>query len=75
MKGGNSITSCWVVLVFKLAKIKKYYFSKALDIYFSWVMTASIKLMTQTIDWCLILNKLGRRRVKLCEKVMATLQC
>ena len=38
-------------------------------------MTASIKLMTGTMDGRLILNKLGRRRVKLCQRVMATLQC
>ena len=38
-------------------------------------MTAGIKLMTQTMDGCLILNKLGRRRLKLCQRVMATLQC
>ena len=43
--------------------------------YFSWMMTASIKLLTQMMDGCLILNKLGRRRVKLYQRVMATLQC
>ena len=32
-----------------------------------YVMTASIKLMTRTINGKLILNKLGRRRVKLSE--------
>ena len=42
--------------------------------YLSWTIKASIKLMTQTMDGCLILNKLGRRRVKLCQRVMATLQ-
>ena len=35
----------------------------------------SIKLMTQMMDGCLILNKLQRSRVKLCQKVMAALQC
>ena len=39
------------------------------------MMTASIKLMTWMMDGCLILNKLGRRRVKLSHRVMATLQC
>ena len=37
-------------------------------------MTASIKLTTKTMDGCLILNKLGRRRVELCQRVMATLK-
>ena len=43
--------------------------------YFSWMMTANIKLMTQTMVGCLTLNKLGKKRVKLCKRVMATLQC
>lgn len=34
----------------------------------------SIKLMTQTMDGCLILNNLQRSRVKLCQKVTAALQ-
>ena len=38
-------------------------------------MITSINLMTGTMDECLTLNKLGRRRVKLCQRVMATLQC
>ena len=42
-------------------------FSEGLDIDFSWMVTASIKLMTQTMVWCLVLNKLERRRVKLCQ--------
>ena len=37
-------------------------------------MMASIKLMAWMLDGCLILNKLGRRRVKVCQRVMATLQ-
>ena len=78
MKGENSITSYCVVLMFKLAKIqwliKEILVFKALGIYFSWIVLASLKLMTQTMDGCLILNKLGRR-VKLCNRVMATLQC
>ena len=44
-----------------------------MDIDFSWMMTAGIKLLTQTMDGCLILNKLVRRRVKLYQRVMATL--
>ena len=36
----------------------------------------NIELLTRTMDGCLILNKLGRRRrVKMCQRVMATLQC
>ena len=27
------------------------------------------------MDVCLILNKLGRRKVKLCQRVMVTLRC
>ena len=34
-------------------------------------MTASMKLITGTMNGCLILNKLGRRRVQLCQRVMA----
>ena len=49
--------------------------SEALGIYFPWNMIASIKLMTRTMDGWLIMNKLRRRRVKLCQRVMATLQC
>ena len=49
--------------------------SEAVDVDFSWMMIASIKLMTRTMDGYLILNKLGRRRLKLCQRVMATLQC
>ena len=78
MKGENLITSYCSVLTFKLAKmcwLKTYYFSEALDMYFSWIMTVGMKLMTRTTDGCLTLNKLGRRRVKLCQRVTATLQC
>ena len=39
------------------------------------MIAASIKLMTQTIDGCLILNLLVRRRAKLCQTAIATLQC
>ena len=79
MKGESSITSCCIVLMFKSAKIwwlvKEILVSKALGIFFSWIMIASIKLMTRTMYGCLILNELGRRRVKLCQRVMATVQC
>ena len=44
-------------------------------IYFPLSLIVSIKMMTRTMVGCLILNKLGRRRVKLCQRVMATLQC
>ena len=36
-------------------------------------MTAGIKLLTQKMDGCLILNKLVRRRVKLYQRAMAAL--
>ena len=55
--------------------LKKYWFSEALDIDFTWMLIASIKLLTRMMDGCLILNKLGWRRVKLCLRVMITLQC
>ena len=66
----SSITSYSVVLTFKSAKIqwvvkRNIKFSEALDLYFSWMMTASIKLLTRTMDGCLILDKLVRRRMKL----------
>ena len=80
MKGENSITSYCVVLTFK--SVETQWLFEEIWVYwsiwyglFSWIMTASIKLMTRTMDGCLILNKLGRRRVKLCQRVMATLQC
>ena len=38
-----------------------------MGIYFSWILIVSIKMVTQKMDGCLILNKLGRRRVKLPE--------
>ena len=37
--------------------------------------SVSIKLMAQTVDRSLILDKVGRKRVKLCQTVTATLQC
>ena len=52
---------------------RQYLFSEASDTYFSWMMIASIKLMTRMMDGCLILNKLRRGRVS--QRVMATLQC
>ena len=78
MKGENSVTAYCIVLTFKLAatrQLVKEIVFKALGIYFSWIMIASIRLMTSTMDGCLILNKLGRRRVKMYQRVMATLQC
>ena len=75
----NSITAYCVVLTFKLARmqwlVKEIFVSKALGTYFLWILIASIKKKTPTMDGCLILNKLGRRRVKLCQRVTATLQC
>ena len=56
-----------------MASQKNINFFKAFDMYFSWMMSVSIKLMTWMMDGCLILNKLGRRRVTLCQRVMATL--
>ena len=49
-----------------LASKRSIRFFEALAIYFSGMMTASIMSMTRTIDGHLILNKLGRRRGKLC---------
>ena len=37
--------------------------------------SVSIKLMAQTVDGSLILDKVGRKSVKLCQTVMATLPC
>ena len=69
MKGENSITSYCIVLMFKLAKIwrlvKEILVSEALGIYIPWILIASIKMTARALDGCLILNKLGRRRVKI----------
>ena len=75
MKGENSVTSYCIVLMFKLAKkiwwlVKEILVFWSIDIYFLWMMTEIIKLMTQIMDKCLILNELGRRRMKLCQSVM-----
>ena len=79
MKGENSITSYSVVLTLKSSKIrllvKEILVSEAWGIYFPWILIATIKMMTWMMVGCLILNKLGRRRMKLCQRVMATLQC
>ena len=79
MKRENSITSYCIVLTFKSAKIwwlvKEILVSEALGINFLWTLIASIKIMTQTMDECLILNKLGSWTVKLCQTAKATLQC
>ena len=75
------IISYCLVLTFKSAKIqwlvKEILVSEALGIIFLWILIASIKMMTRAMKGCLILNKLGRRRMKLChcQRVMATLQC
>ena len=62
MKGQNSITSYCIVLTFKLAKtwwlVKELLVSKALGVYFLWILIESIKMMTQTMDGCSSLNKL-----------------
>ena len=39
--------------------------SEALGMYFSWILMVNIKVMARTMNGCLILNKLGRRRVKI----------
>ena len=79
IKGENSITSYRIVLTFKLAKIrwlvKEILVSKAVGVYFPQILIASIKMMTGTMDGCLILNKMGSWRVKLGQGVMATLHC
>ena len=38
--------------------------------YFSWMMMVGIKLMTRMMDGCLILNEMGRRRVKVCQRTV-----
>ena len=43
--------------------------------YFLWILIASTEVMTWMMDGYLILNKLGNGRVKLGQRVMATLQC
>ena len=35
--------------------------------YFLWILIMSIKIMTQMMDGCLILNKLGSWRVRVSE--------
>ena len=56
MKRVNSITSYCVVLTFESAKIRwlvrEILVSEALEIYFSWIIIASIKFMTRTMDEC-----------------------
>ena len=76
IKGENPITSYCIVLTFKSAKMRWlvkeiWVFWSIGYVYFSWMMTASIKLLTQ------MMNKLvrRRRRVKLYQTVMATLRC
>ena len=65
MKGDNS---CYFLLILKSVKI--CWLSKELVVLWSiscrllWMMTMSMKLMTQTIDRILILKKLGRMREK-----------
>jgi len=44
-----------------------YWFSEALDQDFSGMTTASIKFVLRMMDGCLILNRLGRRGVQLCQ--------
>ena len=39
------------------------------------MMKAGAKLMTRTMDGCLILNELGRTRVKLCQRVLPQPNC
>ena len=71
------LLSCFDIEISKntLASQRNISFWSIEYLYFSWIMIGSIKLMTLTMDGCLILNKLGRRRVRLCLRVMATLQC
>ena len=77
MKGENSITSYCIVLMFKLAEIRwlfkeiLVFWSIGYRLFMDDVIT-SIKLMTWTMDGCLVLNKLVRKRLKLCSRVMIT---
>ena len=71
VKGENSIISYCSVLTFISAKtwwlVKEILVSKALGIYFLWILIASIKRLTQMMDGCLILNKLGSWRMRVRE--------
>ena len=71
MKGENSITSDCVVWTVKEILV----FWSIGYIYFSCMMTMSIKLMPRTKNGCLILNTLWRRRVKLCQRVHCNVNC
>ena len=78
MKGENSITSyCIQIRENMMAKQRNISFLKHW-IYIH-VMNDDSKREVGDLQWTmdgyLILNKLGRRRVKLCQKAMASLQC
>ena len=71
MKGENSyriLLRCFDVRISKntMASKRNISFLKHLIYTFQWMMTVSIILMTQTMDGRLILNKLGRRKERLC---------
>ena len=69
VNGENSVNSYCVVLTFKSAKIqwlvKEILASEALGTYFSWIVVASIKLITRMMDECLILEKMGAEESKI----------
>ena len=78
MKRENSNSSYCVVLTFKAVKIQ--WLVKEILVFWSpghilFMDHDSEHEVDDLMDGCLILNKLVRRRVKLCQRVMATLQC
>ena len=68
MKGQNSYC---IVLTFKSEKIlwlvKEILVSKALGIYFLWILMASINMTTRTMYGCLIVNKVGSWRLRVSQ--------
>ena len=78
MKGENSITAYCIVLMFKQAKIwwqvKEILVSKALRIYFHWILTASVKMWLGWWVGAWFWINLGWGEWK-CQRVIVTLQC
>lgn len=74
MEQENSYHFLCTVLIFRMAKIQ-WLVKEMLVFWSTGYPTVSIKLMLWVMNGCLILNKLVRRRVKLCWRVMTTLLC
>ena len=78
MKRENSNSSYCVVLTFKV--VKRQWLVKEILVFWSpghilFMDDDSEHKVDDLMDGCLILNKLVRRRVKLCQRVMAILHC